>query len=184
MKEADPEAFEVYKAKKEAKSKKLSESATARWKAGLMEGPMQKRARTNAAKAAAKKGGGAMTPSGFSAADNSGSEHGHGPPHVPFSEGVFQAAPQPPVIQTQTLAAATRNSRRPRKPTGKIASGKGTEEEKVKPRLLQQMSAYDQFQALSAPGSPMVLEKRRSKKVIPTQMDEEEEEDDDDDDYV
>lgn len=139
-----------------------------------MDEPMAKRARTNAAKAAAKKSG-AMTP----AADSGSEQLDQAPP--PFSEGVFQAAPQPPVIQTRTLGAATRNSKRPRKPTTKAPAGAASMgAAPVEKGRVKQMSTYDEFQALSAPGSPMVLEKRRSKKIVPTQMDEDE---DDDDDY-
>jgi hypothetical protein len=208
IKEADmdPEAYEAMMLKKAQKSAKLSASAKARWAKGLMKGPMEKRARTNAAKAAAKKasiGGGsvATTPSASTVVTGNDSEQvaafqqpvAQASPQQPSpSQGVFQASVQTPTSQpVQALnaqaamsagSAPTRNSKRPRKPTLKAPlslalDGTGDDDNR-------RMSQYETFQALSCPGSPMVLGKRIRKPVLNSSAQDDDDDDDDDDDWM
>lgn len=191
----DPEAFEELQRKKAQKSAKLSASAKARWAKGLMKAPMEKRAATNAAKKAAKEAGSgsvAGTRGASMAATANGDEKGAAsqqsfaqapvqPPAQPpaFSQGVFQAAPQPPTQASESAVAAsagpvpTRKTKRPRKPTLKTNTSMGMDGAEDDERRIS--TAYEQFQALSSPGSPMILGKRHRKTLLNVQ-------DDDDDD--
>jgi hypothetical protein len=194
-KELDPETLRILEAKRASKSAKLSASAKARWASGLMKGPMEKRARTNAAKAALKK----ASASSASGAIVSGAStinltnDGSQVPGQSFTQGSAEQEPssqsvsdqtsiQSPgqqaqaVMQTIAVPTPIRNSKRPRKPTLKAPLSSmgmdGTAEDDSKePR--SQMSAYDTFQALSSPGSPMILGKRVRKPVMNAQLEEE-----------
>lgn len=189
----DPEAFKELQRKKAQKSAKLSASAKARWAKGLMKGPMEKRAATNAAKKAAKEAGsGSIT--GTRGASVAATANGDGqatasqrslaqvPAQPPaFSQGVFQAAPQPPAqgsesaATTSASAVPTRKTKRPRKPTLKTNTSMGMDGAADDERRMS--TAYEQFQALSSPGSPMILGKRHRKTLFNVQ------DDDDDSDW-